>query len=201
MLKLSRSWTELRSLLDYSYRAGLGEETINNFQVERASAARQFPLPQRSFPDKAHGNAAAWAGLLCQFCPEFPQEGQESSCFATTAFLSAVLKSYAKGIGPDAGQRHVLLTLQKRFEVNRRIFDQYDQDVRRIGEDFCNIDQYCLLASALQVSYLDSGSFSLLNTAIKLMDLVTLSGWSSDRPYLVSLPLHLEKAILDELQN
>jgi len=194
-----RTWDELRPLLDCSYRGGNGDETLARFRAQRSEAAKRFPGPAIPLPS-LRGQSTDWASSLFNCCPELGTLMTGSaSYFETVAFLSELLKESAAGSPPDDRQRRRVLTLQKRFEVNRRLFDCYDQDMRRVGDNFMDLDAYALLALSLQIMYLGSNCFSTLNTAIKLLDFIALSGWHANRPQLPALAFALEKAILDEL--
>ena len=195
------TWPELSRLLDYSYCAGNDAETIRQFQQQRATAMRRFPACP-GLPLSAHDHGAAWSATLFSTCPDLqPGHTDTSSPFSTYRFLTSFIGASVDGGVPDARQQEVLQLLQKRFEVNRRIFGEYDQSVRRIGDDFTRLDHYGLLALALQTSYLESGYFSFLNTSVKVLDLVIFSGWTASNPLLLTLPLALESMILNELQT
>ena len=197
---IAYSWEELHPLLDYSYQATDGQATIDVFRQQRADVTFTPQILHIAIPPAAHGQAPAWAKLPFTCCPDLDMVSIDTGFpFYTVAFLSALLGTWSMNGKPDNQQWSVLLVLQKRFEVNRRIFSRYDQHLRREGDDFTDLDSYALLALALQIGYLETGHLTLLNTAIKLVDLLTLSGWPATRPALTQLPLFLEKAILNEL--
>lgn len=195
------TWQELRKRLDYSYHAGNGDETVRLFTEQRACFMLGFQLHSSAFPSSVRGQSAAWAAALFYNSPDLAVSPVDTSVsFETCGFLIFLLHTWADGKSADERQEQVLQLLQKRFEVNRRIFSAYDPAVKRIGDDFTCLDQYGLLALALQIIYIQSGCFSFMNTAIKLLDLVMLSGWSATNPLILSLTFTLEQRILNELQ-
>lgn len=197
-----RTWDELRPLLDFSYCAADGKATVEMFRQQRTEAFQNFSNVYALLPPASHGHVPAWAALPIRCYPDLDVAPIDaSSPFETVMFLAALLDKWAANREPDDRQWAALLLLQKRFEVNRRIFSRYDQNIRKEGDEFTDLDPYALLAFALQIGYLETGRFTLLNTAIKLVDLIVISGWSATRPALPQLPLALEKAILDELNT
>ncbi len=90
--------------------------------------------------------------------------------------------------------------MQKRFEVNHRLFSSYDAFTRKSGDDYTDMQVYALCAIVFLKLFRLKHDFNYFNTAIKLNDLLLKSGWPVDRDALpfVCTAVVLEKLIIQD---
>lgn len=142
-----------------------------------------------SFPGRNSGSSL-WPGDL--------RDG-----FATRQLLAYALGRLTAAQDPGVPCLEAIELLQKRFEVNHRLFTRYDGAVRRLGDDYTDMRVYALCAAVLMALFRLNNNFSYLNTAIKLNHVLLSSGWPIDP---VDLPLiraavHWERAIVVDLHE
>jgi len=77
-------------------------------------------------------------------------------------------------------QKRALNLLQKRFEVHHRLFDRYDGEFRRQGDNFTDARVYILLALVLLLRFCSERNYNDLNTVLKLHDVLLKAGWELD---------------------
>ena len=61
----------------------------------------------------------------------------------------------------------------KKFEVKKKIFDEYDENYIAISENFSNLINYILLSGICLIIYKKERNLKYLNTALKLNDILT----------------------------
>jgi hypothetical protein len=95
-------------------------------------------------------------------------------------------------------ETRVLNLLQKRFEVHHRLFDRYDGEIRRQGDNFEDARVYILLAVALLLRFWVERNYNDLNTALKLHDVLLKAKWNLDSlcQRWLSHSLRLEGSVL-----
>lgn len=118
--------------------------------------------------------------------------------FATSHVLSYALSRLAKDQTLEAPLPEILDVLQKRFEVNHRLFTSYDGSIRKSGDDYTDMRIYVLSAIVFIRLFLCKHNFTYLNTAIKLNTLVLKSGWPIERKDLplIHAAVSLEQKII-----
>lgn len=65
-----------------------------------------------------------------------------------------------------------LSLFQKKYEVFKRLFTQYDKKQRKIGEDYADLSPYALMALGLGILYIRTGDLNFLSTQLKVNDLI-----------------------------
>jgi hypothetical protein len=167
----------LHGLLKYSF-APLNISTyVDEFTENRRRdvSARLMGGPgQVEFYGLAAGDAAERVrGLLdCK-----PLEGAAPSTTDTELALGHIVCLQAGGT-VDEAQDTLLDLFQKRFEVFHRVFDQYDENMRKVGSNYTCPHVYALLSTVLGLRYIRQKNLNDLNTSLKLNDVLMKSGWS-----------------------
>ena len=192
-----RTLEEIKQGLDYSFnsfdQAGFGLE----FREVRDRFLASLPEASSAPPGLPVDQVPATAQAILHYCDSLPRETAEVSAgFGTLAFLSGVLRCIAAGSELDVERMTVLQTLQKRFEVHRRIFDRYAPTLNRTGDSFQDLSLYAVFSLALALLFLLTKRFTYLNTALKVNDLIAGSGWPRSDDRQVRLALALEREIL-----
>lgn len=124
--------------------------------------------------------------------------------FTTCHFLGHVLYRLAHESMLESPFCEILTTLQKRFEVNHRLFTRYDGSIRKSGDDYTDMRVYALCAIVFIKVFLLNHNFNYLNTAIKLNDLLLKSGWPIDRkdmPFVHAAVVLEQKTIMSEYEK
>ena len=89
----------------------------------------------------------------------------------TTKFLSSTLidKIKKKSIKQNEEIMEILL---KKFEVRKKIFTEYDKQIKKITKDYFDLKNYILLSANFIISYQQTLNLKYLNVCLKLNDLI-----------------------------
>ena len=61
----------------------------------------------------------------------------------------------------------------KRFEITKRVYDEYDSSVRAIDRtQYINLDNYVFAAEVFETAYRKTNDFRFLNALLKVMDII-----------------------------
>lgn len=196
-----RTPEEIRKGLDYSFHScdperyrqahrDRREGFIKTLSGERTVLTSQ--LSTRSYQ--------ATARFILDSCfPLSMAEIRVDAEFSTMSFLGSILGRIAKGEELRGEQWAAFHLLQKRFEVNRRIFDCYSPSINKVGDRFSDLTLYGMLSNVLIMLFLRTRRFTYLNSALKINDLIVTSGWQISDTVPVHQCLALEKMIMEEL--
>ena len=193
-----RTIEQIRQCLNYSFHTADPFSFRDEFLERRTAFLATLPEEASADPvlDAASGTQELARIVLtaCDFLPTDPvKTGQE---FATCALLVDVLHCMAEDVLLSREQLVVVHTLQKRFEVHRRIFDRYSATVHRTGDSYTDLTLYALFSLVLMLLFKATGRFAYLNTAMKITDLIVVSGWEINAPCPIRLCLLFEREIL-----
>jgi hypothetical protein len=194
---------EIRRLLDYSYYSGEPGQFRHEFGERRKAFIDALPDRHNSFTSQLFTNQTNYstlAQMLLASCFASPLTASDCDAdFATRSFLGLIVQRIAAGEELSDKQLTAFHLLQKRFEVNKRIYDYYSPSVTRKGECFRDLALYALFSLVLMILFIKCRYFSYLNTALKINDLIVMSGWENSESRPVYHCLVLEKTILGEL--
>jgi hypothetical protein len=89
----------------------------------------------------------------------------------TTKFLSSTLidKIKKKTINQN---EEILEIFLKKFEVRKKIFTEYDKQIKEITKDYFDLKNYILLSANFIISYQQTLNLKYLNVCLKLNDLI-----------------------------
>ena len=89
----------------------------------------------------------------------------------TTKFLSSTLidKIKKKTIKQN---EEILEIFLKKFEVRKKIFTEYDKQIKEITKDYFDLKNYILLSANFIISYQQTLNLKYLNVCLKLNDLI-----------------------------
>ena len=89
----------------------------------------------------------------------------------TTKFLSLTLidKINKKTVKQN---EEILEIFLKKFEVRKKIFTEYDKQIKEITKDYFDLRNYILLSANFIVSYQQTLNLKYLNVCLKLNDLI-----------------------------
>ena len=100
---------------------------------------------------------------------------------------------YQSALSGDIDERVLLLI--KRFEVGKRIYDEYDQELRPLNaENYKTLSLYLLFAELLSLVYCNTKKLNFLNPFIKVLDILV----SSKKQLTNSECMQLSKLIEEE---
>lgn len=121
--------------------------------------------------------------------------------FITVDFLNSALAGFSESGFFSSDCNKIIDILQKRFEVNHRVFDRYNKNLNADGSDFLNAKVYALLAIILCVRFFKENNVNDINTVLKLNDLLLKYKWELNEKLrrLVYYSLLIEKAALRRL--
>ena len=88
----------------------------------------------------------------------------------------------------------------RKYEVSKKIFSQYNNNMEKIGENYKEIDNYALLSLNLALFYQSSKNLKFMNALLKINDM--LCGMKKDIKNDVLPLFYLSLKIeLDEIKN
>ena len=143
------------------------------------------------------------ASVICEIYFKEPVKiSDPPNGFDTYEMLGAIMQENAQKC-ISSGRQKILNALQKKFEVNHRIFDSYDSELMRNSDSSNSIQVYAMLSALLSLRYMKDRNLNDFNTAVKLNDLLLKSGWTigSNLNYAVCLLLCIEHRIMEELNG
>lgn len=123
--------------------------------------------------------------------------------FNTYDLLGTVIWELSREDTISIEYNNILNVLQKRFEVNHRIFDSYNSNLHKNCDTFQSMQIYTMLAVVLSLRFLIQWNLNDFNTAIKLNDVVMKSGWLYEALYnhLIYISIYIEKRIIEEFNE
>ena len=75
--------------------------------------------------------------------------------------------------GTDSDESYFILSkFVKKYEVFKKIFDKYDDNYMKIGNDYKNLEVYVIFTACLLRYYIKHNNLKFLNAIIKLNDLL-----------------------------
>lgn len=192
---------EMKKRLDYSFHSAEPDQFICEFRERRERFVKALPAEQRSLK---FGYGMHDCRAIAQYVLENSFFHQLSICdiqagFTTISFLKFMLQCIASGEHLNDEHLVTFHVLQKRFEVNRRIFDRYSPSINKTGERFTDLTIYGVFSLVLMLMFLSTRRFTYLNTALKINDLIVISGWEISEILPIQQCLGLEKEILGGL--
>ena len=90
----------------------------------------------------------------------------------------------------------------KRYEVTKRIYTAYGADLKPVGRCFTLVENYSLLATLFSYMCLSSKDLSILNTVLKLIDLIASQKLESQTPLTMLsslIALEVESILITQL--
>ena len=130
---------------------------------------------------------------------EFPHNCQR---FPSSKIISLSIQNFLNEQTTKAKQD--LDNLIKKFEVFRRIQSAYDENFRKVGNDFDNMALYAYFSLALVLSFSNANSLKALNTALKVNDMLTSRSFKHEKPeamVLTCAALDLERNTIFNLSK
>lgn len=114
-------------------------------------------------------------------------------------FLRDLLKEIINNnINDKKGYLDILL---KKYEVTKKIFNEYDENFKAISNDYSNIESYCLLSICCSLYYKKSNNLKYINTSIKINDMLCSKGIIIEKNniFLASCALNEEMECINKL--
>jgi hypothetical protein len=179
----------IHHLLNCAYADFTSPDYVESFMAQRSAELSQV-MGGGAGPEEGvdpPGLDAVLAALMALSEGFEPVAGPWDQGFETRRLLGFALKRLAGRARLEPPFPVIIQTLQKRFEVNHRLFTRYDGSLHRCGEDDADLRVYALAALVLMLLFLERRNFNHLNTAIKLNDLLLKSGWlltPQERPFV-----------------
>ena len=190
-------------ILTYSYISLDIEKYIQRFEMTRLAYIKSV---KESFPLSTNSSISSYRDVVCKInkiisnsFTTYPLTGYEET-FSLLLPLFQNLKEY-KFL--DKSDMQTLFAFQKKIDIFHRIFEYYDDKMRKHGASYKNIRNYSLFSIILMMYHYYYTDYSVLNTAFKINDLIIKSDWvSSDvENKLVIYTILLEQIIIKKEKN
>ena len=192
---------DIHRLINYSYSPMDLAGYLGSFRAGRkAELVSRCGFPDLPvFPDSLRECAA----LICQRL--FPQRLLDpmSPGFTTSILLIDSLHDIAEQGDVRDELKGVIDVLQRKFELFHRLFDRYDERMRKIGSAYQEAGSYALLSLVLNLRFRACRNYNYLNTSIKLNDLLLKSAWllrDEEKPVL-AFSVGLEQNFVDRFDE
>jgi hypothetical protein len=187
----------IRQTVSHSYVALDDSGYSGAFVHEREQQRSQLPAPLSEEIGQRLPNAVV--SQLWNDCDaNWNQPPDFTAVFDALHLLGWMVWTWKDAQSFNGFQTRTLDLLQKRFEVHHRLFDRYDGEIRRQGENFKDARVYIVLAVVLLLRFCGERNYNDLNTALKLHDVLLKAGWELDTvcKRWLSLSLWLESDAL-----
>ena len=89
----------------------------------------------------------------------------------------------------------------KKYEVTKKLWNAYSADWKRASDDYSDPYQYLLLSLSCLLRYRETKNLKMLNTALKLNDLLCSIELDDSLKSMLALCLDLEKEVVSELYS
>jgi len=89
----------------------------------------------------------------------------------------------------------------KKYEVTKKLWNVYSADWKKASDDYSDPSQYLLLSLSCLLRYRETKNLKMLNTALKLNDLLCSIELDDDTKPILALCLDLEKEVVSELYS
>lgn len=157
-----------------------------------------------SYVDVEYKTPKELACIVCELYFEEPITSVTPALgFGTYELLGTILREVSRERAISTEYGNIINMLQKRFEVDHRIFDSYNPNLQKNCDSFQSLQIYAMLAVVLSLRFLMQRNMNDFNTAVKLNDVVMKSGWLFDAQYnhLISISIWIEQRIMEELNG
>lgn len=195
------SMEKIHSILSYSYAPLNLVNYIETSISDRHEALKQT-CKKYSFNDIHNKTYVELSHIICSsyFNKNFSDINLKSG-FNTYSLIGRILQNISKGRGISRESNNIIDILQKRFEVNHRIFDEYDQDIHKSCNSYKSSQVYALFSFLLSLRFLMQNNMNDLNTVIKLNDVILKSGWKFKKQYeyIICISICVEQRIIQNL--
>jgi len=196
----------IHRLLNCAYAEYDVSDYVSSFMAQRGTDLAEIISDTNIFGCNADGvDTDSIFSLICTHNEAFSSPpGQLYEGFATIHVMGHVLFRLTADNALESPFDEIVAILQKRFEVNHRLFTNYDGTIRKSGDDYTDLRVYALCAIVFMKLFTLSHNFSYLNTAIKLNDLVLKSGWPiecRDLPFVGAAVILEQKIIRGEYEK
>jgi|TARA_Y100000310_G_scaffold2955_1_gene3928 hypothetical protein len=95
----------------------------------------------------------------------------EQKTFVTSNQLSSILLKFQHQKETQQETKFIMALLKK-FEIKKKIFSEYDYELKENSTDFKILTNYILLAAICAKKFQDSSNLKFLNTLLKLNDII-----------------------------
>lgn len=197
MTQLPNRMEAVHRLLNCAYAEFNAPDYVGHFMAQRAADLSRV-LSNATLPgfntEKMDIDAIfdSVRAKTIQFADKPKQVGRG---FATRDLLGFALHRLTHAGMLETPIAEILGILQKRFEVNHRLFARYGAFIRKSGDDYADMQVYAMFSVVFFKLFRLSRHFNYLNTALKIDDLIFKSGWPIDRD---ALPLVCAAAALEQ---
>jgi len=198
----------IHALLNCAYADYSIPGYVRSFRMQRVTAlSRILSEPIEFEANGSETDVEAFLKSTRSLCDRIaPPAERFDQGFETCDLLAFALTRMANCSPLEFPCLQILQVIQRRFEVNHRLFTRYDGSVRRVSHDYVDMRVYCLASMVFIGLFLHHRHYTYLNTAVKLNDLILKSDWPlapADLP-LVRAAVFLEQKIImvqDESTN
>lgn len=206
MTRSPGSMDHIHRLLNCAYANYDASDYVGSFMAQRAADLAAVTSDAAIFDCNADAlDADSIFSFICTHNPAFSSPpGPLQQGFATFHVMGYALLKLTADRALESPLDEIVSILQKRFEVNHRLFTRYDGTIRKSGDDYTNMRVYALCAIVFIKLFLLKHNFSYLNTAIKLNDMVLKCGWPiecQDLPFVRAAVVLEQKIILGEYEK
>jgi len=160
----------LESPQTYQYSGFFGKEFVDSYKDSRLGILNSLNANEKEINDS-----------MQNYIKKFGNMGREEIIKKlswernTKTMLSVILYVQNKGIKGKETRNQVYELLGrfiKKYEVSKRIFSQYDADMKKIGYNYEDIDNYALLALNIALFCQSSKNLKFMNALLKINDML-----------------------------
>ena len=196
---------QIHGLLNCAYAEYNAPDFLSTFIAQRSNDLASVLSDNAVIAINAEMDTDTIFSTVCSHIelPSSPPEHVHQG-FATCQVLNYALARLANDHTLEAPFPEILEVLQKRFEVNHRLFTRYDGAIRKSGDDYTDMQVYALSAIVFIKLFLLKHNFTYLNTAIKLNTLILKSGWPierKDQPLVYAAVVLEQKIVTGEYEK
>jgi len=196
----------IHGLLNCAYAEYSVPDYVSSFMAQRDTDLAEIMPDTDLFGCNADElDTDAIFSLICKHNETFSSPpGLLQQGFDTLHAMGHVLFRLTTNSTLESPYDEIVAILQKRFEVNHRLFTSYDGTIRKSGDNYTDMRVYALCAIVFMKLFLLKHNFSYLNTVIKLNDLILRSGWPieyADLPFVGAAVILEQKIIRGEYEK
>ncbi|MEK6875975.1 MAG: hypothetical protein AABX63_01070 [Nanoarchaeota archaeon] len=183
----------------YQYSEFLGKEFVDSYKDFRLKIMDSLKVSKENLSISIQNYAKQFAGLNKKnLLKRISEENFTKNILSMLLYIQNSIELKDKEISNEVYKR--LSIFIRKYEVSKKIFSQYSNNLEKIGENYREIDNYVLLSLNLALFYRSSKNLKFINIVLKINDMLCgmKDNIKADVLPLFYLSLKIE---LDEIKN
>jgi len=148
----------------------MGKKFVDGYKSSRLKIMKSLNLDQVPLEDIIASYTKKFKHLKREIIITLLQENDTMNSLSLLLFMQSNFRNDYNEIQKEI--YNLLIIYLKKYEITKKIFSKYDLNMKKIGENYKDLDNYVLLSINLAIFYKNSQNLKFMNTLLKINDML-----------------------------